>query len=193
MHGSVSRGIGLALLVACALAASAAPAGAAQLFAAPAGRAGIASLFRFDVAGVECSIGLTVQLLPGAIEKVPGELIGTVTHAIIPCAGSVLVNPLALPWSLTFSSIAGTLPNGMTGLLVTLRGVRIGSSNWISCLYCGDIGLRILLDGENPYLTDLVVTLENQLRLLSGGFFCPNPISLIGVFELAPQQQYTRL
>ncbi|HEX4807268.1 MAG TPA: hypothetical protein VFU94_15315 [Conexibacter sp.] len=125
---------------------------------------------------LECNVTLTTTFTSRDVPVREGEALGSVTGASWSnCTGGELETVLALPWSITYRSFAGTLPEELTSLRTTINGFawRLSTfGGFVGCLYRGDLGLSFPLSGRNPYRTGLLTTGLESVRLVSG-FGCP--------------------
>jgi hypothetical protein len=139
---------------------------------------------------VRCELTLEAELL----REIPfraGERVGSISRVTSSrCEEGTTATFLSFPWSLTYSSFSGTQPEGMTGMLTTMRGLSVSLrllGGLLTCLFRGDVGLNFELTGESPYEVRALTTLSNTLSLVSGGG-CPATASMSGTFELSPAE-----
>lgn len=156
--------------------------------------------FDGGIAQIQCNVEMRGALRTGVIPKLAGTNIGQVTGVTISncTGGSVIRVDLDLPWQLTYSSISGTLPNAVTGLLFYVNNASfllsislLGTNN---CLYRGRIGASIAAIGSNPYTSGLISVLsgDQNMSVTTLNGICPNG-TLRGSFNLTPRQTITRL
>jgi hypothetical protein len=140
----------------------------------------------FSEGGISVSCNLTLEgSFASSIGATSGETAGSITRATgSGCTGAerAAVTFLSLPWSLVYRSFSGTQPEGMTAWLMAIRGFSGNVSTSLgSCLYRGDVGLRLPLTRSNPYEVGTFTTLANSLSLVSG-FFCESTGSMSGSY-----------
>ncbi len=174
------RAIACAALCAALLLLAAGSSGAATWDIVTEGSARLFSLgkatFTAGELSLECNLTLTSTFSSRDIPVREGEQLGSVTGASwANCTGGDVEAVLGLPWSITYRSVGGTLPEELTSLRATIDGFAwklsiFGGS--IECLYRGNLGLTFPLSGRNPYRTGLLTTGLEAVRLVSG-FGCP--------------------
>lgn len=139
---------------------------------------------------VSCPITLRGEL-QADIPPSAGEAVGSITGASAGTCEGGAVAFLALPWPLTYSSLSGTQPEGMTAVLLTMSGVSARFTvlgGLATCLYSGEVGIDVPLTASNPYDVGTLVTLANTFTRVSGGFLCPATGSMSASFRLSPAQ-----
>lgn len=198
----------LALTCALALVATAAASSAALGATAsisPGGAITATSNGRVTFAGSsiirpECNLTIRGTLGTGPINKdAPGGVLGSVTAVqIANCSGLDSVTVLGLPWTITYQSITGTLPNAVTAIRLNIvaaafemRGLPVAGN----CLYGGTAPTILDVTGTNPYTSAGLRSLGSTAPLgkRGGGIFCPGSGWLEGTFSLSPTQTITRI
>jgi hypothetical protein len=171
-----------AALVVLALAQTAA---ASELEVSPAGAIEAASegAVSFAAGAVTGSCRLTLRgSFNSLIVKVGGNAVGSVTNlAWRDCTGGTINGALGFPWSITYSSILGALPNQVTGLLAVLHGMQVSwlLFGFITCLYRGDLQVLFPFSGSNPYTTSRLNLVSGFMTLVSGTG-CDRSVDLFG-------------
>jgi len=102
--------------------------------------------FTAGAASVTCEVTLAGTLTEEV--RISSEAtVGSITEANISgCSGGTIETPLALPWTITYSSTLGALPERATGLLLQIHGfqVRVRDSERASgCLATGVVSLLV--------------------------------------------------
>jgi hypothetical protein len=164
----------------------------------PAGSVTASSLgkltFTAGTTTISCNVTMRGTLEEVVIETA-GDHVGSVSEVTwATCTGGELERVLGLPWSLGYSSILGTMPNGLTGELYTINeaGMRFSIlSGFVRCLYKGNVGALVALSGTNPYRTGLITLLGTELSRIEGGESCPVTGRLSGTLALSPAQEVT--
>ncbi|HEX4806891.1 MAG TPA: hypothetical protein VFU94_13415 [Conexibacter sp.] len=172
----------LALTVAIAafgLASTAA--GAASLEVSPAGSIIETSLGKLSfTAGentVECNITMSGNLLRGPIAKTSGSKLGEINSVRwANCSGGEIERVEGLPWTVSYESISGTLPERMTSVTKKVA-IDIDFSLFGSFFECEYKGIAAFAVGlvniaSNVYKTGLASSLQSAIPLLRG-FACP--------------------
>lgn len=185
-----------AALVVLALARTAA---AGELEVSPAGAIEAASegAVSFAAGRISGSCRLTLRgSFNSLIVKVGGSSVGRVTNlAWRDCSGGQINGALGFPWSITYSSILGTLPNQVTGLQTILHGMQISLLVFgiVSCLYMGDLVVLLPFSGSNPYTTSRLLMLDGSLRLVSGSGLCDREVIMYGDVYTFTRQTIRRI
>ena len=198
----------LKLLVAAAIAviafaAASGVASAAEFESSPAGSDNAISegklTFSNSSATISCNITLAQSLVGGRIAKTAGTKIGEVTGVTwANCEGGNVRAVLATPWEIQYESIAGTLPEAVSTVNLTLKNTGFQFSLFfglVNCLYGGDAKAILTLNHRSgaTYTTgslrsDETVTQSKR----SGPEACPATGSMAGRFTLASTQTITR-
>ncbi|HEX4806893.1 MAG TPA: hypothetical protein VFU94_13425 [Conexibacter sp.] len=186
----------LSALALVALAAAATSATAASLQASPGGAITATSLgkltFSAGSLSIECNLTMTGNLLRTAISKTAGTKMGEInTVSWANCTGGEVETVLNLPWTLAYSSINGTLPEGVTGInfeIVNSSFELSAFGGFFGCLYRGNSNAEqaVTRISGATYRSGLVRSLQNALRLVSG-IGCPSEGRMIGTFTQTAQ------
>ncbi len=186
----------LSALALVALAAAATSATAASLQARPGGAITATSLgkltFEAGEINIECNLTMRGNLLTTAISKTSGTKMGEITEVRwANCVGGEVAAVLGLPWTVAYSSISGTLPEGVTAINFSINGSSFRLSTFggfANCLYTGNSNASqaVTRISGAEYRSGLVRSLENALSLREG-FACPREGKMIGSFTQTTQ------
>lgn len=186
----------LSALALVALAAAATSATAASLQTSPGGAITATSLGKLSfVAGeirIECNLTMRGNLLTTAISKVAGTKMGEITAINwANCVGGEVEAVLNLPWNVIYTSINGTLPEGVTGVNFEIVNTQFELSTFggfFACLYAGNNRAEqaVTRISGATYRSGLVRSLENALSLREG-FGCPSSGRMRGTFSQTAQ------
>lgn len=147
-----------------------------------------------ESSSVTCALTLLGTFVHGTITKTTGTTIGSITGLRWgSCSGGEIEAVLNLPWRLTYNSILGTLPEGVTGMLVTINGMALSFSVFIGffeCLYRGDVGALIAMTRTtgSTYSTGTLITLFLPAMSLISGFGCSRTLNFHAAFGFTQQR-----
>jgi hypothetical protein len=194
------RSIRLALLVVVAVAAAAVGSGAAasEFQFSPGGAITGASLGPVTFSGsgitITCNLTLRGTVTSARVPKVAGTSYGEITSVTVGRCSGGTASALGLPWPVVYNAILGTLPEGVTGVSLTLqRAGFLMNTIGLECLYGGSVTSLLAVTGTNPYTTGLyAVPTGSSVPLVRGSFLCPRSGSMSGTFGISPTQTVTR-
>lgn len=198
----MSRRVRLAMVVAIAIVAFAAAAGTAaagEFQFSPGGAITGASLgavtFSSNGITITCNLTLRGTVTSARVPKVAGTSYGEITSVSIGRCSGGTASVLGLPWPVVYNSILGTLPEGVTGVSLTVQ--RTGfllNTIGLECLYGGSVSSLLAVTGTNPYTTGLyAIPSGSSVPFVRGSFLCPTTGSMSGTFGISPQQTVTRI
>jgi hypothetical protein len=186
----------LAALALVALTAAAGSATAASFTISPGGAASAVSngkvTFTAGETTIACNLTLSLELNRTAITKTAGNSVGSVTRVTwANCEGGEVAAVLNVPWAVTYQSISGTLPEGVTatGLQVTNAQFQLSVfGGFANCLYAGNqpASLGLSRISGATYRSGTLSITPTSLALRSG-FGCPSSGTMRGTFTLTAQ------
>jgi hypothetical protein len=195
----MSRRLSLATALAvAALAVGAAAAVAGEFQFSPGGTITGTSLgaVTFSGSGITITCNLTIRgsVTSARVPKVAGTSYGEITSVSVGRCSGGSASVLGLPWPVVYNAILGTLPEGVTGVSLTVQ--RTGfllNAIGLECLYGGSLTTLLAVTGTNPYTSGLyAVPPGSSAPLVSGSFLCPRSGSMTGTFGISPTQTVTR-
>ena len=157
--------------------------------------------FTAGEATIACNLTLGLELSRGPIVKTAGNSVGRVrTVTWRECEGGEVGAVLALPWDLQYSSITGTLPEGVTSVKMTIVNAKFSFRLFfglVNCLYEGPAGsilsTSLVRGTTNRYTSGALRSDETSTqRYISGPEACPRTGSMRGSFNLSAVQTITR-
>lgn len=157
--------------------------------------------FTFGSMTTSCNFTLELELARGPISKVEGASIGSVTNVRwAECEGGRIGAVLGLPWEVTYVSISGTLPSGMTSMKIRILNWRFRFELFfglVDCLWAGNVGMimtvSLVRGTTDRYTSSWLRVDENEtLSYVSGPEGCPRSGSFSGNFALSATQTLTR-
>jgi hypothetical protein len=96
--------------------------------------------------------------------------VGRVTAASFICNNGDTAVALNLPWQIGWNGTLLTLPDGTTGVALTVLSAQIQATHTgVACLYTGNIPIGVRSDGV---ATTTGFLLGGTMSFTSGGFFC---------------------
>jgi hypothetical protein len=161
---------------------------------------GTAITFSGGFGSITCPVTL-VGSLNARINKTVGATVGTITSGSVgACSGSFGVvsasaSVLGFPWTVTYRSFSGTLPNiSRVNLVANGAAFLISASTLLgqlNCLYRDNVDTTTVgaptVTGLN--VNDSSVALNTILPGTTGT--CPNPGAVSGTFNLSASQRMT--
>jgi hypothetical protein len=197
----MSRSTRLLALAALAIAAAALGAGTAaagEFQFNPGGTITGTSLgpVTFTSNGITITCPLTIRgtVTSARVPKVAGTSYGEITSVTVGRCSGGTASVLGLPWPVTYNAILGVLPEGVTGVSLTVE--RTGfllNTIGLECLYGGTITSLLAVTGANPYTSGLYeVPPGSSAPLVRGSFLCPRSGTMTGTFGITPTQTVTR-
>lgn len=198
----MSRRFSLATAAAIAVVAFAAVSGTAaagEFQFSPGGAITGASLGPVTFSGsgitITCNLTLRGTVTSARVPKVAGTSYGEITSVSVGrCTGGT-ASVLNLPWPVVYNSILGSLPEGVTGVSLTVQraGFKLNSLG-LECLYGGSLTSLLAVTGSNPYTTGLyAIPSGSSVPFVSGSPLCPRTGSMSGTFGISPTQTVTRI
>ena len=153
-------------------------------------------VFRTSAITVECGVTLNGRLRRGPI-AIAGGTLGEVTEGrALECRGGSIERFLfEAPRVVASGALLGALPEGLTGLLFTIREVIVGVPHFgARCLYRADVGLltELLRTGRATYSTGFAALLGTTFNRVSGSVLCPLTGTLSGTFFMTQQTLVVR-
>jgi hypothetical protein len=143
---------------------------------------------------ITCELTLRGTVTSRLVAKRAGTSYGAITSVTIGRCSGGTVAVLGLPWAVTYEAILGSLPDAVTGVVLTLEDTGFsGTFSGITCLYGGDIESLLAVTGTNPYTTTLFDVPSTSVPLVRGSFLCPRSGSMSGTFGISPTQTVTRV
>ena len=139
-------------------------------------------------ATIRCNVTLRGSF-NSSVEQRAGEAVGSLSAVNwSSCTGGEIVRANGLPWTITFSSQLGSLPEAVTGVLTQLRGLSftISVPGYPTCTFTGTPGALIGLSGRGPFETGLMTLLSGTLTSVT---CCGRRGSLEAAFRLTPTQR----
>lgn len=190
-----------------AFAAAATSASAAEFAVANGGAVNAVSngkiTFTAGTATIACNLTLELNLNRGPISKVEGAGVGTLVREGVrwaECTGGNIRAVLGTPWEISYRSITGTLPSGVTAVNLNLLRTQFQFSIFfelVDCLYEGTAGsimsTSLIRGTTERYTTSTIRSDESTTQsYVSGPESCPRTGSMRGTFNLSATQTITR-
>ncbi|HEX4804591.1 MAG TPA: hypothetical protein VFU94_01715 [Conexibacter sp.] len=144
---------------------------------------------------ITCNLTLRGTVTSSRVPKVAGTSYGAITAVSIGrCSGGTAA-VLGLPWPVTYDAILGTLPEGVTGVQLTIERTGFALNTLgLECLYGGTLTSLLAVTGRNPYTTGLyAIPSGSSVPLVRGGILCPTTGTMTGTFGISPTQTVTRI
>jgi hypothetical protein len=144
---------------------------------------------------ITCNVTLRGTVTSNRVPKVAGTSYGEITAVTIGRCSGGSASVLGLPWPVTYNAILGTLPEGVTGVSLTVaRTGFLMNTIGLECLYGGSVTSLLAVTGTNPYTTGLyAIPSESTVPLVRGSFLCPTRGTMSGTFGISPTQTVTRI
>jgi hypothetical protein len=143
---------------------------------------------------ITCPLTLRGTVTSNRVPKVAGTSYGEVTSVTVGRCSGGTARVLNLPWPVTYNAILGTLPEGVTGVSLTVE--RTGfllNTIGLECLYGGTITSLLAVTGTNPYTSGLYeIPPGSSAPFVRGSFLCPRTGTMTGTFAISPTQTVTR-
>jgi hypothetical protein len=182
LHHGKAMAAALAVALTLALAASAS-AEILEFFPNPEIPAGRTTLvFTGGLTTVRCPVTISGALVESQITVATGATIARDSRmALGTCEGGGTVTVLALPWTVTYVGVEGTLPEGVRKLNLQIHEFSVNFSSFggaANCLYAGNVEEHVpVLRGTDPYEAEKF-TLSSSLSKRAGGELCPASVTL---------------
>lgn len=202
-HARISA---LSVLVAVALTGVSGEAIAASFRYEPGGAIRLSSegkaSFRTALFTLECDWRMSGELARTLVAKSAGQEFGRITRAEVDGCINLDRNleVLRLPWTLKYNAITGTLPEEVTGVLLTIASIGfLFEFSGVRCLYSGVWGGMIAVTASSGGRYNVgrgELALEETVGsgdVLVNQFFCPRAGRFSGRFNIAPTQELLRL
>lgn len=157
--------------------------------------------FTAGEATIACKLTLLLNTSSQPFVKSEGPIASLLSLSREECTGGELETILGVPWTISYVSIAGTLPEAVTSTSLRINNARFRFSLFfgiLNCLYGGNVGAILTLSymrGSSParYTTSTLRADETTTQsYVSGPESCPNTGSLRGTFALSTTQTITR-
>ncbi|MGN6188150.1 MAG: hypothetical protein ACTHOE_04575 [Conexibacter sp.] len=194
-----TRLLAVAALAIAAMALAGGSAAAGEFQFRPGGAITGASLGPVTFSGngitITCNLTLRGTVTSARVPKVAGTSYGEITSVTIGRCSGGTASVLGLPWPVVYNAILGTLPEGVTGVSLTIQ--RTGfllNTIGLECLYGGSVTSLLGVTGRNPYTTGLyAIPSGSSVPFVRGSFLCPRTGTMTGTFGLSPTQTVTRI